>query len=51
MSAILKVENLNVTLRHRRVSKKLVEDVSFEVHPGECLGILGGHVPTHTPAM
>ena len=41
MSAILKVENLNVTLRHRRVSKKLVEDVSFEVHPGECLGILG----------
>lgn len=41
MSAILKVENLNVTLRHRRVSKKLVEDISFEVHPGECLGILG----------
>lgn len=41
MSAILKVENLNVTLRHRRVSKKLVEDVSFEVHSGECLGILG----------
>lgn len=41
MSAILKVENLNVTLRHRRVSKKLVEDVGFEVHPGECLGILG----------
>ena len=41
MSAILKVEILNVTLRHRRVSKKLVEDVSFEVHPGECLGILG----------
>lgn len=41
MSAILKVENLNVTLRHRRVSKKLVENVSFEVRPGECLGILG----------
>ena len=41
MSAILKVENLNVTLRHRRVSKKPGEDVSFEVHPGECLGILG----------
>ena len=41
MSAILKVKNLNVTLRHRRVSKKLVEDVSFEVRPGECLGILG----------
>lgn len=41
MSAILKVENLNVTLNHRRASKKLVEHVSFEVHPGECLGILG----------
>lgn len=41
MSAILKVEHLNVTLHHRRASKKLVEDVSFEVRPGECLGILG----------
>lgn len=41
MSAILKVENLNVTLNHRRASKKLVEDVRFEVRPGECLGILG----------
>ena len=41
MSAVLKVENLNVTLTYRKDSKKLVEDVSFEVHPGECLGILG----------
>lgn len=41
MSVILKVENLNVTLHHRRASKKLVENVSFEVRPGECLGILG----------
>ena len=41
MSAILKVENLNVTLTQRKSSKKLVEEVSFEVHPGECLGILG----------
>ena len=41
MSAILKVEHLNVTLHHRRASKKLVENVSFEVRPGECLGILG----------
>ena len=41
MSAILKVENLNVSLNHRRTSKKLVEHVSFEVRPGECLGILG----------
>ena len=41
MSALLKVESLNVTLHHRRASKKLVENVSFEVRPGECLGILG----------
>ena len=41
MSAVLKVENLNVTLTYRKASKKLVEDVSFEVHPGEGLGILG----------
>lgn len=41
MSAVLKIENLNVTLTYRKASKKLVEDVSFEVHPGECLGILG----------
>ena len=41
MSAILKVENLNVTLTQRKSSKKLLEEVSFEVHPGECLGILG----------
>ena len=40
MSAVLKVENLNVTLTYRKASKS-VEDVSFEVHPGECLGILG----------
>lgn len=44
MSAVLKVENLNVTLTYRKASKKLVEDVSFEVHPGECLGILGESV-------
>ena len=41
MSAALKVENLNVTLTYRKTSKKLVENVNFEVHPGECLGILG----------
>ena len=41
MSAILKVESLNVKLHHRRASKKLVENVSFEVRPGECPGILG----------
>ena len=41
MSAILKVANLKLTLTQRKSSKKLVEEVSFEVHPGECLGILG----------
>lgn len=41
MSAILKVENLNVTLTYRKTSKKLVKNVNFEVHPGEFLGILG----------
>lgn len=41
MSAILKVENLNVTLTYRKTSKKLVKNVNFEIHPGECLGILG----------
>lgn len=29
MSAVLKVENLNVTLTYRKASKKLVEDVSI----------------------
>ena len=32
MSAVLKVENLNVTLTYRKTSKKLVENVNFEVH-------------------
>ncbi len=41
MSAILKVKSLNVTLTHQKTSEKLVKDVSFEVQPGECLGILG----------
>ena len=41
MSAVLKAENLNVTLINRKMSKNLVENVNFEIHPGECLGILG----------
>lgn len=41
MSAVLKAENLNVTLINRKMSKKLVENMNFEIHPGECLGILG----------
>ena len=41
MASILKVENLNTELVYRKSSKRLVENVSFEVHPGECLGILG----------
>ena len=41
MSAVLKAENLNVARINRKMSKKLVENVNFEIHPGECLGILG----------
>ena len=41
MSAVLKAENFNVTLINRKMSKKLMENVNFEIHPGECLGILG----------
>ncbi len=41
MSAILKVENLNVKLHHRRASKKLVEDVSFEVRQANASAFSG----------
>lgn len=38
---ILRVDGLNVELKIRNKQKKLVENVSFEVEPGQCLGILG----------
>ncbi len=39
--SILRVDGLNVELKTRHKNKKLVENVSFEVEPGQCLGILG----------
>lgn len=41
MSAILDVRNLSVLFRQRRQEIPLVEDVSFSVEKGRCLGILG----------
>ena len=39
---VLKVENLQVVLRGEKKKKQtLLHDSSFEVYPGECLGILG----------
>lgn len=38
---ILRVDGLNVELKIRNKQKKLVENVSFEVELGQCLGILG----------
>ena len=38
---ILRVDGLNVELKIRNKQKKLVENVSFEVEPGQCLGITG----------
>ena len=37
---ILRVDGLNVELKIRNKQKKLVENVSFEVEPGQCLGFL-----------
>ena len=33
---ILRVDGLNVELKIRNKQKKLVENVSFEVEPGQC---------------
>ena len=41
MNKILEVKNLNVTLKNRQMQNKIVQEVSFSVHSGECLGILG----------
>lgn len=35
---ILRVDGLNVELKIRNKQKKLVENVSFEVEPGQCRG-------------
>lgn len=41
MSVVLNVEDLNVVLKTKQSEKTLVEQVSFSVSAGECLGILG----------
>lgn len=38
---LLKVENISIFLRKKSIRKSLVENVSFELKEGECLGILG----------
>lgn len=37
----VRVEDLRVSLKKRHKQTELVKEVSFEVYPGECLGILG----------
>ena len=38
---ILEVRNLSVVLKAGKQKKTLVDDVSFQVAPGECVGVLG----------
>ena len=41
MRTLLKVENLSVEARANKSSIKLVDNISFSLKEGECLGILG----------
>ncbi|MCR5605725.1 MAG: ABC transporter ATP-binding protein [Treponema sp.] len=41
MKAVLEIKNLNVRLSQRHKESILVDNVSFNVFPGQCLGILG----------
>ncbi len=38
---VIRAEDLRVSLKNRHKQTELVKGVSFEVYPGECLGILG----------
>lgn len=38
---VVRMEDLRVSLKKRHKQTELVKEVSFEVYPGECLGILG----------
>ena len=40
-NTILDVKNLHITFEQPKVSKQILEDVSFSVEAGKCLGILG----------
>ena len=40
-NTILDVKNLHITFEQPKVSKQILEDVSFSVKTGKCLGILG----------
>lgn len=41
MMPVFELNHLNVNLKRGKESTALVKDISFSVHPGECLGILG----------
>ena len=41
MSLVIDVQNLKVMLKTKNQRKEIVKDVSFNVHTGECIGILG----------
>lgn len=41
MHKILRVEHLKVLIEHKNIKEYLIQDISFHVHTGECLGILG----------
>lgn len=40
-NTILDVKNLHITFEQPKVSKQILEDVSFSVKAGKCLGVLG----------
>lgn len=41
MSYVLEVNDLHVSLKSRKKEQELLHGISFSVHEGECLGILG----------
>lgn len=41
MSFIIDIQDLQVTLKDRIGSKAIVKNISFQLQPGECIGILG----------
>ena len=41
MKPILEVKNLSLVCRQKKKVHTILDDISFEVYPGECLGILG----------